>query len=321
MIALEQVNKTYAPAPGRGRPVVALDDVSLQVPEGATWAVVGPNGAGKSTLFALILGFVHPTAGKITVAGLAPRSFVRRHGAAFLPERFSLPGSWTATAALHALARLEGHRGAEAKTRVADAIARFGLEPHAAKPIASLSRGLLQRVGLAQTLLSDSPLVVLDEPTEGLDPLWRIQFRELVAELRRAGRTTLIASHDLAEVERLADQAVLLEGGRVRELIPIRREPAGRRRYRIRLTRPVPALAEIFPGAVEPGTTGEDAAGDVAYSGDTAPATYLVEVDDDADLSARLAALLAAGATLSEVAPADEPLELRVRHALSGEEG
>lgn len=327
MIELDQVTRTYGAAPGRGRGVVALEGVSLRIPEGATWAVVGPNGAGKSTLFALILGFIHPTAGAIRLAGLEPRAFVRRHGAAFLPERFQLPGAWTPAAALRALARLEGHRGGAARQRVDDAIARFGLGPHASKPIATLSRGLLQRVGLAQTLLSDSPLVVLDEPTEGLDPLWRIQFRESIAELRRDGRTTLIASHDLAEVERIADQAVLLEGGRVRELIPIRREPGGRRRYRITLARPVSSIAEIFPGAASPAGAGtpasktEAAADDVVHDELAAPTTYLVEAADDADLSARLAALLATGAILTGVAPADEPLELRVRHALSGEGG
>lgn len=304
MIELDQVTKTYGPSALRGRTVVALDNVSLQIPSGATWAVVGPNGAGKSTLFALTLGFIHPTSGTIRIEGREPRSFLRRHGAAFLPERFHLPGEWSTSAALLALARLEGHRGTTARTRVDDAIARFGLEPHAAKPLATLSRGLLQRVGLAQTLLSESRLVILDEPTEGLDPLWRIQFRDLVAELQRDSRTTLIASHDLAEVERITEKAVLLEDGRIREIIPVHQE-TGTRHYRIELARPAPAITTLFPGAT-PIPEGDE------------PTTYLVEVADDADLSTRLAALLATGATLSAVAPTAEPLEQRVQRALSG---
>lgn len=325
MILIDQVTRTYTPPPLRGRTITALEELSLEVPEGAAWAVVGPNGAGKSTLFALILGFLRPTSGSITIDGLEPRAFLRRDGAAYLPERFSLPAEWPVASALNALARLEGLRGREARRRVDDAIARLDLGAHASRPLASLSRGLLQRVGLAQTLLGDGRIVILDEPTEGLDPIWRIEFRRLIAEFRGAGRTILIASHDLAEVERVTEQAVLLEAGRIREIIPISRKPAGRRRYRLVLARPIPAFAEIFPDAttdaedtgIEQGA-GDDAPDDVAHDSSTASAAYLVEVDDEADLSTSLAALLAAGAILREVAPAGEPLEERVRHALSG---
>ncbi len=322
MIELREVTKAYGPAPGRGRTVVALEEVTLQVPPGATWAVVGPNGAGKTTLFALVLGFVHPTAGRVRLAGLPPRAYLRRHGAAFLPERFQLPGEWSIATGLRALARLEGLRGTAARDRADRAIERFGLAPHATKPIGTLSRGLLQRVGLAQTLLGDSRLVVLDEPTEGLDPLWRIQFRDLIDELRRDGRTILIASHDLAEVERVAERAILLEAGRVREIMPVRRPTHVVQRYRIELARPAPAIAELFPGAVvesgailEPGTSaGPDTGIDPA-----APrTTYLVTVKDNDELSARLAALLATGATLVAAGPVTEPLEARVQQALGG---
>jgi ABC-type multidrug transport system ATPase subunit len=315
MIELRQVSKVYGPAPGRGRAVVALEETSLGIPAGTTWAVVGPNGAGKTTLFALTLGFLGPTTGQVRIDGLAPRAFTRRHGAAYLPERFQLPGEWSITAALHALARLERHRGPDAKRRADQAIERFGLAPHAHKPLATLSRGLLQRVGLAQTLLGESPLVVLDEPTEGLDPLWRVQFRDLIAELHRDGRTTLIASHDLAEVERIAEQAVLLEAGRVREIIPIDRATPGTTRYRIELARPAPVFAEIFPGA-----TPELQLDDDATASDDTSAAYLVEVADHQELSARLAALLATGATLVAAGPAAEPLEERVRQALASGE-
>jgi ABC-type multidrug transport system ATPase subunit len=302
MIELQQVTKSYPPAPGRARAVTALAEATLTIPPGAVWAVVGPNGAGKTTLFALVLGFLHPTAGRVRLDGLPPRTYLRRHGAAFLPERFQLPGEWSVAAALRALARLEGRRGAAATTRADQAIERFGLAPHAAKPVATLSRGLLQRVGLAQVTLSESRLVVLDEPTEGLDPLWRIQFRDLIDELRRDGRTILIASHDLAEVERVAEQAVLLDAGRVHEILEVHQPAPAARRYRIELAWPHPAILEIFPGAV-------------AEPEDTA---YLVMVDDTAELSARLAALLAAGAVLAAAGPVAEPLEERVQRALSG---
>ncbi|HEX7049378.1 MAG TPA: ABC transporter ATP-binding protein [Longimicrobiales bacterium] len=300
MIEFEGVTKTYGPA--RSRP--ALADVTVAVPRGSVWAVVGPNGAGKTTLFGLLLGFLHPTAGRVRIDGRAPRRYLRARGAAYLPERFRLPDGWTVAAALRALARLEGMGAAAARARADALLERFALGAHAGKPVQALSRGLLQRVGVAQALLAPRELVVLDEPTEGLDPLWRIRFRAVVDELRAEGRTVLLASHDLAEVERTADRVVLLEAGRVRDVLDVSRAPDAAQRYRLALAAPTPAVVEAFPGAaVEPG---ED---DVVYT---------VTVADAAELSDRLAALLAAGGIVSAVAPAAEPLEARVRRALSG---
>lgn len=306
MIELRNVTRIYAAAPGRGRvDTVALDDVTLTIPPGGVWGVVGPNGAGKTTLFGLILGFIHPTKGRVRIDGLEPRRYLRRHGAAYLPERFRLPPEWTVGDALRALADLEGLKGDAARQRVATVLERFGLEPHAKKPIGALSRGLNQRLGLAQALLGDRRLVVLDEPTEGLDPLWRIRFRDVVAELRNAERTILVASHDLAEVERIADRVVLLEGGRVKEIMDVTPAATGKTGYRITLAAPSPAMAEAFPGAVA--------------LPDAGPATYLVHVADAKELSTRLAALLDAGAVVAEVTQVGEPLEERVRRALDPE--
>jgi len=304
MIELRGVRKEYEPGSGRGRrPVVALDGITLMVPRGETWAVVGPNGAGKTTLFGVLLGFLHPTAGAVRIDGESPRRYLRRRGAGYLPERFRLPGEWTVRGALLALARLEGLDGAAAGAAVDRVIGEFWLGEHAGKPLGALSRGLLQRVGLAQALLADRELVVFDEPTEGLDPLWRIRFRELVARLGREGRTVLVASHELAEVERIAERAVLLEGGRVREVLEIARGEGEPRRYLLELAAPAPSLADAFPGAVPAPEGG---------------ARYLVTVADAAELSARLAALLATGAVLVAVHPAAEALEDRVRRVLSG---
>jgi ABC-type multidrug transport system ATPase subunit len=302
MIAFETVTKRFGARRGRGG-VEALSRVTLEVPAGETWGVVGPNGAGKTTLFALLLGFLHPTDGRVRIAGEAPRRYLRRHGASYLPERFRLPPEWTVRPTLLALARLEGYAGAEARRRADAAMERFGLEPHGGKTLGALSHGLLQRLGLAQALLGEHELVVLDEPTEGLDPLWRIRFRTVVEELRGAGRTVLLASHDLAEVERLAGKAVLLEQGKVREVLDL--TPAGgEQTYRLELAGPAPALEEAFPGA-------EPVAG--------ARGAYRVRAADAAELSERLAALLDAGAVVASVAPAAEPLEERVRRALGRE--
>ncbi|HEY8470630.1 MAG TPA: ABC transporter ATP-binding protein [Longimicrobiales bacterium] len=307
MIHFDGVSKRFgAPGgPASGR-VDALADVSLEIPPGGVWGVVGPNGAGKTTLFGLLLGFIHPTTGTVRIRGLEPRRYVRRHGAAYLPERFRLPGEWRVRTALRALARLEGLDRAAAARRVDALIERMGLTAYADREVRTLSRGLNQRLGLAQALLAERELVVLDEPTEGLDPLWRVRFRAIVAELRDAGRTVLIASHDLAEVERLASRVVLLEAGRLRSVIEMDAPPGSAgATYRLELAASVPELAEVFPDA-EP------------IEGD-APAAYRVVVADAAELSRRLAALLEAGAVVASVQPLLEPLEARVRRELGAE--
>ncbi|MGH7504370.1 MAG: ABC transporter ATP-binding protein, partial [Longimicrobiales bacterium] len=239
MIRFENVTKRYGAARRHG--TAALRDVSLSVPRGGAYSVVGPNGAGKSTLFALTLGFLRPTTGTIIVDEAAPRDYVRRHGAGYLPERFGPPAAWRVRDALHAFARIDGEPAARADA----ALERWGLTEHATKELGELSHGLRQRVGLAQALLAPRELVMLDEPHEGLDPLWRVRLREAVLELRAEGRTIVIASHDLAEVERMTEHAVLLDDGQVREVLETA-APATPTRYRIRLAAPSEGFAAAF---------------------------------------------------------------------------
>jgi ABC-2 type transport system ATP-binding protein len=309
VIELTGVSKHYriGLAPGRGPGTVeALRDVTLSLGPGV-WGVAGPNGAGKTTLFGVMLGFVFASGGQVTIKRMPPRDYCRRHGVGYLPERFQLPPEWTVRGTLRSLARLEGSRGRSADRNVDSVLERLGLDDHATKTLGALSRGLLQRVGIAQALLGDHELIVLDEPTEGLDPLWRIRFRAIVTELRDQNRTVLLASHELAEVERLASRVVLLDGGRIVDLLELEGESARAARgsepmrYRLQLGEPSAVVAEIFPGAT---------------TSDSAPALYLVEVADTAELSARLAALLATGATLEALEPVAEPLEERVRRVL-----
>jgi ABC-2 type transport system ATP-binding protein len=300
MIELDRVSKRYG---RRGASARALHDVTLTVPAGSVWAVVGPNGAGKSTLLSLILGFIRPSAGTVLVGGEAPRDYLRYEGAAYLPERFSVPGEWKVGSALRMFARLEGGDDGAA----ALAAERLGLGPHLHKRAGELSRGLLQRVGIAQALLAPRSLVVLDEPTEGLDPMWRIRLRDIVAELRAEGRTVIVASHDLGEVERTADRAVLLEQGAVRGVLETRPAAGVEVDYRVRLDRPFDSVHAVFPEAAAETTT--DAAAAQGQS-------FIVTVAGPVELSERLGALLALGAVVAAVEPVHHPLEERVRAAL-----
>jgi ABC-type multidrug transport system ATPase subunit len=299
MIQLSAVSKRYGP-PRPGAGTLAVRELTLDIPRGGCRAVVGPNGAGKTTLFGLVLGFLRPTAGDVEIEGDDPRRYIRRHGAGYLPERFSVPPEWPVRAALLAFAKLEGLRAAAA-ARADEALERFGLTGHADRAFGELSHGLKQRVGLAQAFLGERDLIVLDEPTEGLDPLWRIRLREAVGALRARGATVLIASHDLAEVERMADHVIVIDRGAVRQVFQTRADAAPRA-FALRLETPSDEVARLFPGA---------------QSLDSAPgALYHVTVDDARDLSGRLAALLATGAVLAAMHPLGEPLEERVRRAL-----
>ncbi len=300
MIRTHALGKAYG---SRARAVTALRDVSLELTPGV-WGVVGPNGAGKTTLLGLILGFLHPSEGTVRIDGRSPRRYLREHGAAYLPERFRLPPAWPVRTALRSLARLDGLSPGTAPARVDAAIERMGLESHADRPVGALSRGLNQRVGLAQALVTDRPLVVLDEPTEGLDPLWRIRFREAVEELRTPDRVVLLASHDLAEVERLADRVILLDDGQVTDLMDPRQPAAGPLRFRLTVRADAEALRTAFPAAeLEPDAAGE-------------PLEVLVRVVDATELSHRLAALLDSGAIVHAVTPLTDDLETRVRQRL-----
>ena len=289
MIEFADVTRTYR---RRGGAIHALRAVSFAVEPGTVLAVIGPNGAGKSTLLSLLLGFLRPTRGTVTIAGETPREYLRERGAAYLPERFALPGEWRVQDALTMLAHLDGAGD------TTSAVDRLGLAEHADKRVRELSRGLLQRVGLAQALLMPRDLIVLDEPTEGLDPVWRIRLRDLITQLRADGCTIIMASHDLSEVERSADRALLLDAGEIRDTLEI---AAGSEStsYRIRLAERSDAIGTAFPTA--------------ALVDDQ---TFTVDLDSAAELSARLGALIALGAVVTAVEPLTRALEERVRDAL-----
>jgi ABC-type multidrug transport system ATPase subunit len=250
MIRFSDVSKTYRPLLPP-REVRAVDGFSLEVAAGEVLGIAGPNGAGKSTLLSLTLGFLRPTRGQVTIGGLAPAVFVRRHGIAYLSELVNIPSWWTVQGALRRYATLTGLSGPVATERVEVVIDRLGIDEHRRKQVKQLSKGNLQRLGLAQTLLSDSPVVILDEPTHGLDPLWTQRFRDIVAELRRPDRAIVIASHNLDELERLADRVAILDRGRLTRVADgAAEEDDAAAHYRLVLAADDDGVLADFPGAV-----------------------------------------------------------------------
>src|SRR4051812_18211172 len=182
MIELEEVRKEYGGwiARARGRVVQALDGISLHVAPGTALGIVGPNGAGKSTLIRLLLGYLGPSRGALRVAGMEPRAYVAARGVGYVPETAAIPPSWTGEHALSFYAALGDVE--EAADEIARVLGRVGLGEVRGRRIAALSKGMLQRVALAQALLGNRVLMVLDEPTTGLDPEWIAELRAIVGE-------------------------------------------------------------------------------------------------------------------------------------------
>jgi ABC-type multidrug transport system ATPase subunit len=217
MIELTDVVRSYSGPWYRGsRPIRALDGVSLRVHPGEAVGVVGLNGAGKSTLLRVVLGYTRPSEGTASIGGAPPRRYVENNGIAYVPERIAIPHHWSVRSAVRTYAML-GNLGDDAWSQVDGAIDRLGLTSLAERRVGTLSKGNLQRVGIAQALLGNRRIMVLDEPTDGLDPIWMAELRSVVMDWRHArpDRSVILASHNLPEVERLTDRVVLLHNGRV----------------------------------------------------------------------------------------------------------
>ncbi|MGH3680464.1 MAG: ABC transporter ATP-binding protein [Natronosporangium sp.] len=202
----------------RAAEVVALSEVDLSIPTGEVHGLLGPNGAGKTTLCKILSTVLLPTSGQALVAGhdvVRQTAAVRRLiGIVFGGER-GLYTRLTARQNLAFWAALYGLRGRALRTRVDELLVRMGLAGRADDRVEVFSRGMKQRLHLARGLVGDHPVVLLDEPTTGMDPVAAREFRALVTELRDEGRTVLITTHDMAEAEVVCDRVTLIDGGRV----------------------------------------------------------------------------------------------------------
>jgi len=226
--------------------VVAVDGLSFQVEPGETFALIGPNGAGKTTTLKMLLGLARPDRGQIRLGrqGLPPDDPRARHDVGYVPQRVEFPHARTVTEVLGFFAALRD-LPRESVTR---ALERVRLASHVARSARELSGGYLQRLSLAQALLGDPALLVLDEPTASLDPEATWEFRTLVEQLQREGKTILLCSHLLSEVERVADRVLILVEGRcgaLERLDDLRARQAGATRLEIELSEPSPRAAEV----------------------------------------------------------------------------
>lgn len=195
--------------------VKALDNLDLQVQSGHVFGFLGPNGAGKTTTMHVLLGFIPPTSGEARIFDEDVRQAIARKRIGYLPEHPDTYRFMTARELLGMSGRLFSIPRRLLQERVDRLLQRVGLEDAAHRRIATYSRGMMQRVCLAQALINDPDLVILDEPTGGLDPLGRMEIRSIIAELRDEGKTVFFSSHELSEVELVCDDIAILSRGHV----------------------------------------------------------------------------------------------------------
>ena len=224
-LALETRDLTVAFATPQG-PVQALNGVSLRVEPGRVFGFLGPNGAGKTTTMHVLLGFIAATSGEARIFGTDVRQSIARQRIGYLPESPDTYRFLTGRELLDITGRLFLMRGAALRDRVDRVLDEVGLQAAADRRVATYSRGMTQRVCLAQALINDPDLVILDEPTGGLDPIGRMAVRRIISRLRESGKTVFFSSHELSEVECVCDHAAILAHGRIvaegrlRDMVP-----------------------------------------------------------------------------------------------------
>ncbi len=214
-VEIADIGKTYVSGFFRKSRVRALGSVSLTVGQGEIFGLLGPNGAGKTTLVKILLGIVHPTSGTATLLGEPFTSVQVRKKIGYLPENHRYPTFLTASETLHHFGRLQGIDSAELAVRTDALLETVGLKDWTKVKIKRFSKGMLQRLGLAQALIGDPEILFLDEPTDGVDPVGRKEIRDILKVLRSQGKTIFLNSHMLSEVEEISDRIAILNKGDV----------------------------------------------------------------------------------------------------------
>jgi len=195
--------------------ISALQKLNLNVMQGEVYGFIGPNGAGKTTTMHVLLGFVEAASGTAAIYGEDVRRSIARRRIGYMPENPQMYCFLTGRELLTMAGQLFGMRGSLLSAKSAELIDLIGLSDAADRRIAGYSRGMMQRIALAQALINDPDLIILDEPTSGFDPIGRIEIRKIIAGLRSAGKTVFFSSHELSEVERVCDRVGIIANGRL----------------------------------------------------------------------------------------------------------
>ncbi len=301
-IEIDDLTKDYEVGFWRKRKVRALDRLSLAVEEGEIFGFLGANGAGKSTTMKLLMRLIYPTHGRARILGRDIADISMHASIGYLPEHPYFYDYLTARELLEYCAELFGYTRRDCRARAAEMLARVRLEEKSwDKQLRKFSKGMLQRVGLAQALVNDPSIVFLDEPMSGLDPIGRREVRDLIASLRTRGTTVFFCSHILADIEVLCDRAAILQRGtlaHIGRLAELRMAAGDARAMELIIS----ASANLA------GLQTELASLDGARLTPT-PGGARLEVASERDVDAALRAVRASGASLVSVQPVGNPLE------------
>jgi ABC-2 type transport system ATP-binding protein len=297
-IRIEALTKDYLIGFWKKRPYRALDALSLEVQPGEVFGFLGPNGAGKTTTLKLLMQLIYPSSGRAEILGRPVGDVAARQRIGYLPENPYFYDYLTAEELLQYFGRLFGYSGPDARRRAAALLDRVGIGAERRRQqLRKYSKGMIQRVGIAQALLNDPEVIFLDEPMSGLDPLGRREVRSLIIELRDQGRTVFFSSHILADAEALCSRVAVVAGGRLAasgSLTDILAFQVGGWELIVADLRPE-VLAQVTPR--------------VTRSTEISPHRYALELPLDVPPERLLADLVATGARLVSLNPIRDTLE------------
>jgi ABC-2 type transport system ATP-binding protein len=297
-VEITNLTKDYEVGFWRKRKVRALDDLTLSIDEGQIFGFLGANGAGKTTTLKLLMRLIFPTSGSARILGHDIQDVRMHRRIGYLPENPYFYDYLTARELVEYCAELFGFTAPERRKRAADLLARVGLiEKRWDTQLRKFSKGMLQRVGLAQSLVNDPEIVFLDEPMSGLDPVGRREVRDLIASLRDEGKTVFMCSHILSDIEVLCDRVAILKRGRLAQtghLDELRARPNDPHQMEVMATGADAAtLQQLLPnGQVTP-----------------TPSGLRIEIAAENEIEAVLAALRKAGGKVVSIQPIKQSLE------------
>ncbi len=304
-IHVQGLHKTFVRGFFR-RKTVAVRGIDFAVEPGEIFGFLGPNGAGKTTTIKVLMGLILPSAGRATVLGHPAGTLAAKSRVGYLPERPYFYEYLSARELLDLVGRLHGQPSAERRRRAHDLIDRVGLAHAADRPLRSYSKGMVQRAGLAQALMGDAELIVLDEPMSGLDPIGRKDVRELVLEQRRMGKTVFFSTHILSDASMMCDRVAIVVRGELRGVGPLGE-----------LLRPEIMTLDVVWSAPAHARAELVSAGQHSATSEG----EVTRFDDEAQANAFMARVLAAGGTVHQVTPHRQTLEDLFVRAAEGEGG
>ncbi|RKX19812.1 MAG: ABC transporter ATP-binding protein [Candidatus Zixiibacteriota bacterium] len=214
IIDVQDLTKIYQTGMRKGG-IVALDGVNLSVEHGEIFGLLGPNGAGKTTLFKVLLNITNPNSGSCMISGLAPSDPNSRKKIGYLPENYRFPNHLTGLELLEITIRLYGFNSSEFTENIDNLLELVGMEKWKNSKLKKYSKGMLQRIGLAQAMVTDPDILFLDEPTDGVDPVGRMEIKDIMKKIRDDGKSIILNTHLLSEVEMVADRVAILMNGKV----------------------------------------------------------------------------------------------------------